>query len=93
MIRRFTVRALQNLEMFILTIEDLEKMKMEFPELYVEFFDKAYDRLKRELLLKLESIKREEAKLTVKSDVRSRFAALFTPGLPLYGMNQTKLFA
>jgi hypothetical protein len=25
--------------------------------------------------------------------VRSRFAALFSPGLPLYGMNQTNLFA
>jgi hypothetical protein len=45
MVRRFTVRALQNLEMFILTLEDLEKMKMEFPELYIEFFTGAYDRL------------------------------------------------
>lgn len=93
MVRRFTVRALQNLEMFILTIEELEKMKMEFPELYVELFTGAYERLQRELLLKLETIKRQEAKLTVKSDVRSRFAALFTPGFPMYGMNQTNLLA
>ncbi len=58
MVRRFTVRALQNCEMFILTIEELEKMKMEFPELYVELFTGAYERLQRELLLKLETIKR-----------------------------------
>lgn len=45
MVRRFTVRALQNCEMFILTIEELEKMKMEFPELYVELFTGAYERL------------------------------------------------
>ena len=87
MVRRFTVRALQTCEMFILTIEELEKMKMEFPEHYVEMFTGAYDRLKKELLLKLETIKRQEAKLNLKSDVRSRFAALFSPGLPLYGMN------
>ena len=47
MVRRFTVRALQNCEMFSLTIEELEKMKMEFPELYVEMFTGAYERLKR----------------------------------------------
>jgi hypothetical protein len=31
--------------MFILTIEELEKMKMEFPELYVELFIGAFERL------------------------------------------------
>ena len=58
MVRRFTVRAIKNCEMFSLTIEELEKMKMEFPELYVEMFTGAYERLKRELLLKLDTIKR-----------------------------------
>jgi hypothetical protein len=47
MVRRFTVRAIKNCEMFSLTIEELEKMKMEFPELYVEMFTGAYARLKR----------------------------------------------
>jgi hypothetical protein len=82
MVRRFTVRALANCEMFILTIDELEKMKMEFPELYVELFTGAYERLQRELLLKLDTIKRMEAKMLVKSDFRSRFAALFTPVAP-----------
>ena len=60
MVRRFTVRALQNCEMFSLTIEELEKMKMEFPEYYVEMFTRASERLKKELLLKLETIKRQD---------------------------------
>jgi len=68
--------------MFILTIDELEKMKMEFPELYVELFVGAYDRLQKELLLKLDVIKRMETKIPGKSDARSRFAALFTPVAP-----------
>jgi hypothetical protein len=39
---KFTVRCLANCEMFILTIEDLEKMKMEFPEYYIELFNGAF---------------------------------------------------
>jgi len=31
--------------MFSLSIEDLEKMKMEFPEYYVQLFDGAFKRL------------------------------------------------
>jgi len=37
--RRFTVRALVNCEMFTLTIEELEKMKLEFPEMFIELFE------------------------------------------------------
>ena len=39
LMRRFTVRALVNCEMFTLTIEELEKMKLEFPEMYIELFE------------------------------------------------------
>lgn len=45
MVRKFTVRAHDNCEMLILTIEELEKMKMEFPEYYEELFKGAYQRL------------------------------------------------
>ena len=34
MIRRFTVQAIENCDMFILGIDDLEKLKHEFPEQY-----------------------------------------------------------
>jgi hypothetical protein len=39
LMRRFTVQALVNCEMFTLTIEELEKMKLEFPEMYIELFE------------------------------------------------------
>lgn len=55
-IRRFTVQAIENCEMFILRIEDIEKMRMEFPDVYSELFDGVHERLKKELLLKLDVI-------------------------------------
>ncbi len=33
-VRRFTVMAVENCDMFILRIDDLEKLKIEFPEMY-----------------------------------------------------------
>ncbi len=56
--RRFTVRALVNCEMFTLTIKELEKMKLEFPEMYVELFDGAHRKFQRELIFKYEYMKR-----------------------------------
>ena len=58
MIRRFTVQALDNCEMLILTIDECEKMRLEFPDLYDDLFQGAYERLQRELILKLEIIKK-----------------------------------
>ena len=72
--RRFTVQAIDNCEMYILKIEDMEKMKLEFPDLFQDLFSGAHDRLQRELILKLEVIKKMEAQLEVKNDARSRFA-------------------
>jgi hypothetical protein len=34
MVRRFTVQAIENCDMFILRIDDLEKLKFEFPDMY-----------------------------------------------------------
>lgn len=58
MVRRFTVQALDNCEMLILTIDECEKMRLEFPDLYDDLFKGAYERLQRELILKLEIIKK-----------------------------------
>jgi hypothetical protein len=66
--------------MFILRIDDLEKMKMEFPDMYVDLFEGAHERLQRELLMKLDVIKRCEAAADVKSDIRSRLAVIFNYG-------------
>ena len=81
MVRRFTAQAIENCDMFILRIDDLEKLKMEFPDMYSNLFEGANDRLKCELLLKLEVIKQCEAASESKTDIRSRFARLFTYGL------------
>ena len=63
MVRRFTVYALDNCEMLILTIDEMEKMRLEFPDIYADLFKGAYERLHKELIIKLEIIKKEEAKL------------------------------
>jgi hypothetical protein len=63
MVRRFTVYSLDNCEMLILTIDELEKMRLEFPDIYSDLFKGAYERLQRELIIKLEIIKKEEAKM------------------------------
>ncbi len=67
MIRKFTVRAINNCEMFTLTIEELEKMKMEFPEIFVEMFKNAFDILRQQFDLKIQMIKKESDKLQGKS--------------------------
>ncbi len=85
MVRRFTVQAIENCDMFILRIDDLEKMKMEFPDMYVDLFEGAHDRLQRELLMKLDVIKKCEAISDVKTDIRSRLEAIFN-----YGKGATK---
>ena len=47
--RKFTVRALINCELLLLMIEDIEKMKIEFPEVFEEFFSNSFRRLRKEL--------------------------------------------
>ena len=90
MVRKFTVRALVNCEMLILTIEELQKMKMEFPEYYDEFFEGENQRLKQELLLKYNCFKVEESKLN--KGIFSRLVGHFSPGLTPGGMSQSISF-
>jgi hypothetical protein len=45
LIRRFTLCALMSCEMFILNIEELEKLKIEFPEMFIELFNGAHRKL------------------------------------------------
>ena len=53
--RKFTVQSVLNCELLTLPIEELEKMKIEFPEIFEELFTNSYRRLKRELQLKLDA--------------------------------------
>ena len=71
-VRRFTVLGMENSELLILTMDELEKMRLEFPEQYIDLFDGANNRLQKELLLKFEILKKEEEKnpfLTSKDQV------------------------
>lgn len=77
MVRRFTVQAIENCDMFILRIDDVEKLKVEFPEIYKEIFQGANDRLKIELLLKLEVINKCEQAAQKNLDINQRFANAF----------------
>jgi CRP-like cAMP-binding protein len=56
LMRRSTVQSLINCELMILTIDDLEKLKHQFPDIFGELFVNTYHRLRFELQLKLEAI-------------------------------------
>jgi hypothetical protein len=51
------VQALVKCELLMLMIEDIDKMKIEFPDVFEELFTNSYRRLKKELQLKIEAIK------------------------------------
>jgi predicted DNA-binding protein (UPF0251 family) len=44
-VRRFTIQALENCETLMLTMEELEKLRLEFPEIFTELFQGAHERL------------------------------------------------
>lgn len=80
-VRRFTVLGMENSELLILTMDELEKMRLEFPEHYVDLFDGANNKLQKELLLKFEIVKKEEEKnpsLTTKDQVHGLILPLKT---------------
>ena len=60
MFRRFTVQAIINCELLILTLDDIDKMKLEFPEVFDDLFNNSLKRLERILKLKIDAIKQCE---------------------------------
>ena len=82
MIRRFTVQAFEPCEILGLSINDLLKMKYEFPRQFEEIFDSVRERFRRDLILKFEVIKHMEMQHAAKTPdaigaMRSRFAGAF----------------
>lgn len=55
--RIFTVQALESCELLALKIQDLEKIKFEFPDIFTEFFMNAFNRLKKAVKQKNKVIK------------------------------------
>jgi hypothetical protein len=61
-VRRFTTLGMENCELLILNMDELEKMRLEFPDQFILLFEGANQRLQKELILKLEIIKKEDEK-------------------------------
>ena len=59
-IRRFTVQAFYLTDILALSISDVFNMKLEFPKIFYEMFRTAKERLRRELIIKIEAIKNFE---------------------------------
>lgn len=58
--RKFTVQALLDCELLMLLIEDTDKMKIEFPDVFDELFMNSYRRLRKELEIKIQAIQQCE---------------------------------
>ena len=48
------MQALENYDLLILSIEDLKKMKLEFPNVFIELMSKASSHFQGQILLKFE---------------------------------------
>ena len=53
--------AFETCDLLALLVRDLIKMKLEFPKIFDELFNEIPNRLKKELMLKIEIIKKEES--------------------------------
>lgn len=81
-IRKFTVQAQENCDLLTLTLEDLDKMNVEFPDICQQLINDAVERIHKETTLKVEAVREcemEQAKQ--KSDLRSKLSAIFLSGL------------
>jgi len=54
--RKFTVQALTKCELLILSIKDIDRMKVEFPEIFEELFTNSFRRLKKAIKQKKKAI-------------------------------------
>ncbi|CDW88827.1 cation channel family protein [Stylonychia lemnae] len=54
--RRFSIQAVINCELLILTIDDIDKMKLEFPEVFDDLFNNSIKRLEKVHKLKMDAI-------------------------------------
>lgn len=80
--RKFTVQAQENCDLLTLTLEDLDKMNTEFPDICKKLMDEAIERVHKETTLKIDAIRECEMDQTKqKSDLRSKLSAIFLSGL------------
>ena len=55
--RRFTLQALDSCDLLTLSVSDLDKLRIEFPDVYEELFNDANARINGELKMKKTQIK------------------------------------
>ncbi|TNV87316.1 hypothetical protein FGO68_gene16420 [Halteria grandinella] len=80
--RKFTVQAQENCDLLTLTLEDLDKMNSEFPDICKQLLDDAMERIHTETKLKIDAFRECEMEAAKsKSDLRSKLSAIFLSGL------------
>ena len=83
LLRRFTIQALENCDLLVVPINDLIKMKFEFPKYFTELFKNAKDKLRTDFIDKVEVIQdhekedKEEHEKDQNGNLKSRFAYAF----------------
>jgi CRP-like cAMP-binding protein len=50
LIRRFTVQAFESIDLLVIPISDLLKMKLEFPKYFNELFKNSMEKLRKDLI-------------------------------------------
>lgn len=76
--RNFTVRATDNCDILTISLDDLEKMMLEFPDVYYELMYDASETLTRHEKSKMEEIQRRELeKAKQKSELNSNISSVF----------------
>lgn len=80
------MQAFESVDLLVIHINDLLKMKLEFPKYFKELFKGAKEKLRRDLIQKIEIIKNHEQEEVFKAgggdkNLKSRFAYAFLGGL------------
>jgi hypothetical protein len=83
LLRRFTIQALDNCDLLVVPINELIKMKFEFPKYFNELFKNAKEKLRRDFIDKVEAIQdnekeeKDEHEKNQIGNLKSRFAYAF----------------
>jgi CRP-like cAMP-binding protein len=76
--RNFTVRAQDSCDILTLSMDDLEKMMLEFPDVYYELMNDASETLTKHEKIKMEEMQRIEIeKAKQKSQLNSNISSVF----------------
>ena len=76
--RNFAVRAIESCDLLTLSMDDLEKMMFEFPDVYYELINDASESFISHEKLRIEEVHlRDIERAKMKSDLNSNISSLF----------------